>query len=649
MGVDPDLAKVLPPEVFMHCLSSGRVPLSEWLARTLSGSPPNAVHAVLAQAILNGDTVWSLNADELIESAFDELPGASARQLEDLTTHRSADGSPDPAARLLKPHGTVKLRNFIFETTQVIRPMPGDWATRLVADFSAADEIVFIGYRGADIDLRDALDTALRVSAHVSVQWHACSDEDWKEAQDYLPALAEVHRDAKRVCPNPSKMFVEWAQAEGIAPALTHDQEAGLDMIDSALPDPPRGRPRLARGYLLELLNQVQLAEDVFVAEFVRLRNVKTALFRFLKLRWYAGDRRFEPIMALDRTRAARFLFGPARKRVRRAHIMYESSVLGDHEAALELASRSDPRDPATWIVVAKAERYRGQCREALAAAQKASELAAPLAPTRPARADEKAHAVFEEIYSLIWLGRFAEAQECLGRLYRGYDAQARVRWMGWARYQQAGLALLLGEPERAIDELNSAERYFSADDDSGRRRAECLVLAAAAHRQAGNLRPAFTLRPIVGTDPVADLHNKTVAFERAEAYRSQGEFNQALEDYDEALVSRERPMLRCVVLLGRAECLLAVANGQGGAARNGDAFIAQAEQLVEQALGLAQRCELRHVVGHVLVTAERVRPSADPAGRLAPYREVLGAVLSDWAAPIEDLISGDHPIYCLW
>jgi len=361
--------------------------------------------------------------------------------------------------------------------------------------------VVFIGYRGADIDLRVPLDRALR-RHRPRVVWfsRAANKEDtkkeknvgWNDACRYLPALGGLETDV-RIDSNPSAAFLAWAAEHKLAEWVNRPLRDAIGDIHQRRVDPPRGSPRLARALLLELLNDVALAEDVFVAEMLRGRHLRTSAFRYLKLRWYAGDRRLDPLKSLDRAGILHPIPYVGR-RLRRADLMYLSSVTGEHDTALDLAERSDKTDPATWIVMAKAKRNAGNCESALGDAREASRLAAlpeaaqdtpgsGEAKGPPSRADEKAHALSEEVFSCIWLGRYREARRVLATLYDGYDAQARIRWIGWAKYLEAGLRLLNGKGEEAASELEAARSFFEADDSDGRRRAACDVLTLAAYR----------------------------------------------------------------------------------------------------------------------------------------------------------------------
>jgi tetratricopeptide (TPR) repeat protein len=650
MGVEQIIGGRMPPEVFMNCVAQGlgQDRLSAWLVDTLSpdrrtvgGVRPNAVHAVLAKALGSGDIVWSLNVDELVEQSVED----NDRELfsilsERLTAHRGVQGSPVKEARLLKPHGTLAMRNFVFRTSQVIRPMPRSWATRLDSDLAVIDEVVFIGYRGADVDLRVPLDSALQ-SHQPKVRWFTRSSDEWLDACRYLPTLAGLDVDL-RIDPNPSADFVRWADEVSLSGFVTEQQRWVLDDTRQRGVDPPKGRPRLSRALLLELLNEVALAEDAFVAEMARGRHLGTCSFRFLKLRWYAGDPRFNSLRAIDRAGLTRLLPRSASRRVRRAHLMYLSSVTGDHETALSLANRSDKRDPATWIVIAKAQRNAGNCQAALDAALKASKQAAPETEVddsakTAAKADEKAHAVFEQVFALTWLGRFQEARASLTTLYDGYDAQARIRWIGWAKYLEGGLRLLDGDGAAAATELYAAMEFFEADDTSGRRKKACEVLIAAAKRLQGDTSTSARIWLPSGADPNIVELAATLDFEVAESAREALEHDKAACHYASAADLGRRPLLRCAALLGIAELEPATSE--------------RATDALREARDIATRCQFRRLQADAVVTAHRLGlPRNDALRQLAEFADVLPGWDSNGAsAPDAFLDNEHHRIVCVW
>jgi hypothetical protein len=194
-------AEDLAPETFMRCLHEGELPLEQWLTETLRQGEPNAVHTILATALAAGDTVWTVNVDELIEKAA----GAAA------IVAAYPDGGPHKSANLLKPHGTTSRGQYLFRSDQVVTPLPGPWQRRLLEDCNRA-EVVAIGYRAMDVDLRAVLDEALRRAS--AVTWFEARCE-WDALHERLPALRQFPTALRGGDPAQlSAQFLAWADQQ---------------------------------------------------------------------------------------------------------------------------------------------------------------------------------------------------------------------------------------------------------------------------------------------------------------------------------------------------------------------------------------------------------------------------------------------------
>jgi tetratricopeptide (TPR) repeat protein len=318
---------------------------------------------------------------------------------------------------------------------------------------------------------------------------------------------------------------------------------------------------------------------------------------------------------------------------------MYLSSVKGDHEQALPLARRSDKGDPATWIVIAKALRTTGDCVGALRAARRAFELAAPKSRHDPSRADERAHAKFEEVMALTWLGRLEEARSALGTLYDGYDSQARIRWRGWARYVNGGLQVLDGRGRDALSELAAAYEFFEADDSSGQRKVACKLVEAAAKRILGDTSAAARIRISRGIDPVLLDLRAALDFELAEAAREQGpaRYDEAERRYRAAASVAKRPLLNCAALIGLAE----LEHGRGDDGR----------PTLERARELALEHGFRRLQVDAVVTAYRIRlVSRDKAAlQLSDLLDALPRFGLDTPSVDRVLDEPNHRLVCVW
>jgi SIR2-like domain len=642
-------------EVFMHCirLGLGAVPLNEWLATTLGVGQPNAVHAVLARALDEGHRIWSFNIDELIERA--PAPGEDQEKAMirrgEWVAHRARHFRPDeptplPAARLLKPHGSLSLGNFLFRTDQVLYPLPPTWAARLRADCGAAD-VVVIGYRGADIDMRAALNEALGRAA--SIRWFVRTRQEWDEMTSFLPALQGL--DPVPPSDNPSQEFVDWAATVNLDGYVTDEQRALVGQWSDPCVPEPSGSGRLARAYLLERLNEPADAAAAFRAEVfapgIGHRRRKAAV-KYLKLQWYQQGHQAQPhgaipvafraIRGLDRRLPRHRLPPPVGRRLRRAHIMLLSSVYGEHDAALTLACGADEHDPATWIVRAKALRNRGLCDQALAAAHNASQCAVPSGGKVRSRPDEATHAMFERTFALIWLGRWAEAEQELSILYGGYDGQAAARWLGWSRYLRGGLSLLQGHPADARRELADASVYFASDDEGRRRALACDVLMRAVARSEGRPDTSEVTLPPIGLAVIRQLR-MSADIEVAEAARSTGDLDLARRKYEPLSRLEARPMVSVAALIGLAEASVATGHPDAAAA-------SKAERLARQS-------GFRHLEAAAIIASCRTgqRHASDGLRLLGSFQDVLKGIGPDpgWLQRVVTDPHEHHPVYCLW
>lgn len=213
------LAEGLVPEPFMLSLARAGVPVADWLGTVFRAPRPNAVHAVLAQLATAGAKVWTVNFDDGIERAAPRPLAVVAWP-----------AKPEGPAELLKPHGTAG-GPLIVDAAQVLRGLDPDWLRRLREDV-AGRTVVFIGYRGRDLDLRPIWPAAL--SAASRVLWFdmpAADDPSQAEQDDKRRLLYELHAAGRLrfpppgspprpgLPPNPSWAFVRWAEREDLAVA----------------------------------------------------------------------------------------------------------------------------------------------------------------------------------------------------------------------------------------------------------------------------------------------------------------------------------------------------------------------------------------------------------------------------------------------
>ena len=257
-GATAPAARELAPERFMQAVSDGMLPLSDWLSATLSQGSPNAVHHVLRTCLDSGDTVWTLNVDELIEQVSSSP----------LRTAAYDDSVPDPRAQLLKPHGTVSRGAYIFRTDQVVRPLPDAWSQRLRAD-GTGSHVVVIGYAGADLDMLAVLDETLNRAA--SVTWFAITgDRDGlKRRFPGLPPFTTFLGGDRVETLTPA--FLDWADRQGLTSRLPADlRKASLSATSLRSPAPLLGDARLAAATIVQRAGRAGEARRLYLALVVR-------------------------------------------------------------------------------------------------------------------------------------------------------------------------------------------------------------------------------------------------------------------------------------------------------------------------------------------------------------------------------------------
>jgi len=537
----------LAPERFMQSVYDGGLPLERWLTKTLSAGEPNAVHHVLADCLNKGDTIWTVNVDELIEEAV-------RSQHSSVVVAAFDDNNPSAEARLLKPHGTVSRGMYIFRTDQVIRPLPDLWARRLQED-GERNEVVVIGYAGADLDMRVALDDMFEASE--SVVWFARRTVR-STLLDRFPALKEKcsflgGEDDASLTP----AFLEWADQQGLTANVSESLRTEAARL-APLREPANlpGDARFAAALTLERIGDRAGARRAYQHLLFRrpLSRAVEAARRIRTIDLYGGARWTRPLLAIAASDLAPVLPHSLRVRLDRVHVTLLSSHRGDHSAALDRAQRvADPDDPAIIISVAKAHRFSGDYPEALHQAARAEQIAASTGEV-----DILAHALYEQAFSLTWSGRLAAAHKVVGRLYSAIDGLAGTRWVAWAAWQQACLLLYGNGPDKALGELRRAESLFRADQlDSGI--AAALTVQLTSHRMLGD-DASFNklerdLETMTATPGWTSYTNCSVNLERAEHARDHHSFDQARDLYERVLVvSSDEPIHLSLALLGIAE-----------------------------------------------------------------------------------------------
>jgi hypothetical protein len=540
-------ASSLAPETFMRVLFEGLLPLEKWLSMTLSSGAPNAVHGALATAIARGATVWTVNADELIEEALKRI-GASAL----VATY--PDTAPHPGAVLLKPHGTVSCGHYVFRADQVVQPMPRPWAERLRRDLSGSD-VVLIGYQGLDIDLRVVLGQALQEARTIT----------WFEHQGNEPGL----RRRFSVLDNPNAqviggtrastltpLFLGWAGRrgflDGVAPELL--QSAREEPSQPEIPS-IRGSATLARALLVERCGDGRSARNAYRAALRTWdpRKARRAVIRLAKLSLYEPTRWASRLLRLSATKYAVLLPRFLRRNLDRVHVTILSSSEGQHEAAMRRADLAVAKDdPAILIAQSKAARYLGDLRQA----EELAARGATLSDDHRA-VEEGAHAVFELTITQTFAGRFADARRSL-ELLVGRDSLASARWIAWGEWQRACLDLYADNHESAFDALQRARELFKTEGLATGEVA-CLTARLTANRLCDDVEgfddAIRELGRWRGCHGWTDFIDSTIDLERAEFARAHHDLESAHAALDRVIAaSVHRPIHLAMGYLARGE-----------------------------------------------------------------------------------------------
>ena len=552
-----DALTALAPETFMRAIFEGGLPLESWISETLGRGEPNAVHAVLAESLSLGATIWTVNVDELIEKAAGRSVIVAAWN----------DETPAEDAQLLKPHGTISRGQYLFRSDQVIKRLPMPWADRLTRDCRQR-HVILVGYAGLDIDLRVVLNTALADAGEIT----------WFEVVDKRPGLLErIPALAERRQPfiggtrsqDLSRDFIEWAHDRGLSGTVAPRQNLGV----GAEPDPCvrdiEGNPLLARGMLLERIGERKAARQMYRrVMFSGGGSRRLAAHKLQTIDFYEGAWWTRPVISWSGGAMAGLMPGPLRRKADRVQVTRLSSHLGDHSAALLRSERvKSPDDPAILIARAKAARFTGQLQTAINAATRCEDLA-----RGGDSIDELAHALFEEIFTYTWLGDLVNARRVLGELFEGVDGLAGVRWVAWAHWQRACLAIYDNDAIGALRDLDQSYSLFGSDALPAGQVASLTVRLTAA-RLAGNASvyeaADHEIQAFRGTTGWTSFTEASIGEERAEWLRIHGDMDEAMRLNDCVLAaSRENPVHLGLALLRRAEIQRSLGQDNAGTVR---------------------------------------------------------------------------------
>ena len=448
------VAAGLVPEPFLLALQGGGVDIAGWLQGTLEGGEPNAAHVALAQLAVGGARVWTVNFDTLIERASRLMLRVCAWP-----------STPSGDAQLLKPHGTLT-GQLIVTADQVLKGLEPSWERQLRADVEGRT-VIFVGYSGWDLDFQPLWNDALQAAG--TVLWFDMPDPAEQERKRGL--LHAVERSGRLefpqrspptpgARPNPSWDFVEWCQQHDLI-----DIDDGLvarlhERIPATTYPRLQGSVPFARAATQQVLGDSLAARRSYVRLALLGPQRDRAAGQLTALTLNHGGRLVGAVLAFARVVPS---IGSRAKALRGVALRKRATILsnrGQHSAVIRATARPWTDHESTRLVLrACALRMTASLDEAAAVADAA--MRQSLQEGHPVRA---AHAAFQQGLSLIWAGRLDEAERHIHDRQRPYAALASTRWVAWADFTEAVLAIHRRRLESALRALDVGAIRFRAD-----------------------------------------------------------------------------------------------------------------------------------------------------------------------------------------
>lgn len=456
-----EVAEQLMPESFMLALSQADVAVEDWVTAVLNRGQPNAAHRAVAQLAGAGARVWTVNFDDNIERSAGGTMRAVAWPDEP-----SADANADGPV-VLKPHGTLGTP-LILTSADVLIGLPPAWEERLRADV-AGRVIVFLGYRGADLDFRPVWPTLLEHAERVvwfdmpadTAEGGAAQQSKrqllqrlWE--QDRLEFPPPSRRDSEGRS-NPSYDFVAWCQGHGLV------QDLDPALVEQLFDERPRIDFPLLEGDLLGARAVVQGLLGVTRAQqWSLLKHVVTLPDRKRYARQlanvtanHAGVLVGAGLVVLGRVPGTRMT--PIRNEAlaKRAALL---SKVGRHPQVLAAVERMPHPDATALTIQCEALRFVGTMTRSAEVGRRA--VAAAQAERN---AVHLAHAAYQLANTYLWAEETDEAARTHAELH-DWARVAASRWIAWSDWIEACLAIRTGRIEAADEALGRARDRFTAE-----------------------------------------------------------------------------------------------------------------------------------------------------------------------------------------
>lgn len=534
-------------EVFLKVLTDAGYELPPALARAVSGtsgSGPNDVHKLAAQHLAAGGTVWTTNWDTWVERAYEEK---TKTKLEPAVYPYHEP--PDTGPRYLKLHGSAsRPDSLLFATPQVMRPLNERWHSVLVE--SCRDRLLFVvGYAGADVDLYDALAEGVRV-ARAAYWFEGTGNQEFERspaAQEELWRFRlEARHDDPRSLP-PSGRHLIWCGAGSTAssPSMALLEAFGVRGDVSSIPG-PRERFEAVDLEVREVeRSNLALGRQLLLSAIVneRLGQRRNAALRHLGV-VVVGSAREKGKSARSlgnlvllrnhrfRTVANRIYQSVSRDTIRRQFASLQAGgVDHDCDRASKIAAEPESVDVDDALNVAVSGRWSGNLdvSERIARAQLERALAKDLSSRERDWPERVSRACFEIAQSLIWQGRFEDADDICRSAYMRISG---AKWTAWELAMRAVVRFVHGDYRTANEQLSVAYDILHMEgfDDFA---LTFLTGRAACNRMMGELVQAERYLSEAASHPRKSTGSlAAITAERAELANASGDEDVARESW---------------------------------------------------------------------------------------------------------------------
>lgn len=462
------------PEVFLKLFADAGYRLEEPLVRAVAGTPgtgPNAVHRLAARILAAGGAVWTTNWDCWIEQAYADHTGTEV----DVSGPGLTPIPADPRTAYGKLHGTAAIpRSLLFSTPQVMRPLPDGWHRAVVAS-CLGRQLFVVGYAGADVDLYPTLRAA--ISAATATYWLEMTEpledeEKWRFALSptrvdpaSLP-LSDAHlvwcgTGASAFTPSRAILDIFEDPADvSVTPTWQERYDAVRAQLASAdMTGTSWDRRRLLSALVMERLSHRRRAALLYLILGVAGRGASRR-----KAHKSIGN------LVLMRARRARRLLVTVYRLVGRNPVRRDvaavqtGSVDHDPDLAARVAAGTVPDlDVDQALNLASTGRWTDHLptAEMIARAQLPRLLASDLGTLERDQPNRVARAAFEVAQSLIWQGRFIEADDWL----RSYLLRvAGATFLAWELALRAVVRFAYSEHAAATELLVRATAVLEAE-----------------------------------------------------------------------------------------------------------------------------------------------------------------------------------------